>query len=222
MVGPPLRRDRAMSSEIRITLDDATSAALRTQGYVLYVLQAFETSTAQGQALVWFELPNPEGVVRISFLPPEQAYIGMSVADVKLGDIVTLGEDDNITSSTGGNPRGVTFRNTTKDPQTAGLAIGGPEPIPVSAVPLDGLSEDIIEPLNMLLLTFSTAGVKPGGTLRQSEMQSLLYKLSVPTAEVTFDINAGWSFGAAPWFRTVGAGVDLSTVLAKQRPLVEA
>jgi hypothetical protein len=47
----------------------------------------------------------------------------------------------------------------------------------VSAVPLDDPGEDIIEPLNTLLLTFSAAGVK--------------------------------------------AGVDLSTVLAKQRPLVE-
>ena len=210
-----------MPFEIRINLDAATSAALEKQGYALYVLQAFETTMAQGQALVWFEAPDPKDIIQVAFVPPDQAYIGMSVADVKLGDIATLGEDDNITSSTGGNPRGVTFRNATKDPQTAGLAIGGLGSVPMSAVPLDGLGEDIIEPLNTLLLTFSTAGVKPGETLSQSATQSLLYKLSGPTAEVAFDINAGWSFGAAPWFRTVEAGEDLSTVLAKQRPLVE-
>lgn len=210
-----------MPVEIRINLDPATSAALKTQGYAFYVLQAFETTVAQGQALVWFEVADPHDVVAVSFVPPDQAYIGMSVADVKLGDIVTLGEDDNITSSTGGNPRGVTFRNTTKDPQTAGLAVRGLGSVPVSAVPLDGLGEDIIEPLNMLLLTFSTAGVKQGEALSQSVTQSLLYKLSGPTAEVAFDIDKGWSFGAAPWFRTVEAGEDLSKVLAKQRPLVE-
>ena len=209
-----------MEPGITVSLEPATVAALQAQGYVLYVLQAFETTTAQGQALVWFEWP-PSGNMQASFVVPNQAYIGMSVASVQLGDIVTLDADDTLTRTTGGNPRAVTFRNTTKEPQRAGLAIGSEALTTVSAVPLDGLSEDIIEPLNTLLLTFSTAGVQRGGALSQSMSQSLLYRVSDPPAQVSFDINTGWNFGSAPSFRTIPAGEDFSAVLAKQRPLVE-
>jgi len=210
-----------MTLGISINLDSATSAALKAEGYVLYVLQGFETTRAQGQAFVWLEVKDPHDLITVGFMPPTKAYIGMSVADVKPGDIVILGEDDDLATSTGGNPHGVTFRNATKEPQVAGLAVGGEAPVTVAAVPLDGLGEDIIVPLDTLLLTFSTAGARPGGALTQSMTQSLLYKVSAAGAQVTFDINEGWSFGAAPWFRTVPAGEDLSTVLAKQRPLVE-
>lgn len=211
-----------MPQQIVIDLDEANLAALKAEGHVLYVTKGFETTSAQGKPLVWLETGALGNRTTITVVDQYSAYIAMEAQAVELGDIVTLEDGEVLTRSPGGHPRGVTFRNTTPESQAAGLAVGvNGQDSPAFEMPLEGLSEEIVVPLGMLLLTFSTAGVKRGDPLRYSMTQSLLVRMSGLQLAAAFDVNSGWSFDAAPWFRTVPAGEDLFAVLAKQSPLTQ-
>ncbi len=230
----------AVSQKVIVFVSDATLTALKELDYTLYALKGFETTNAQGKALVWgWSSTYLENTTFIS-TPEYQAYIAAAdqligngaviqssvVIDVTLGDIVTFTDPQTpLKVTSGGYAQGVTIVNTSTTPYTAGLNARSMEAAgefsPVAGVPLYGLAEAIIAPVDKFLVTFSTAGTLAGQPLPYSMTQSLLIDMTGQTQlEATFDINTGWSFDNAPWGQTVPAGSDLFALLVKETPLM--
>lgn len=229
-----------IAQEVTVFVNDATLAALKDLDYTLYALKGFETTNAQGKALVWGE--SSTYVQNTTFISTAeyQAYlatpdqlVGNSIvihttisADVKLGDIVTyIDPGTPLKVTPGGYPQGVTIVNTTTTPFSAGLSArsmdAGGGFSPVAGVPLYGLSEAIIAPVDKFLVTFSTSGTAVGQPLPYSMTQSLLIDMTGQTQlEATFDINTGWNFNNASWGESVPAGSDLFALLVKETPLM--
>ena len=226
----------AIAQQVVVTVDPTTLAALKDLGYALYALKGFETTTAQGKALVWAETTTYADNTAFISTAEYQAYVTTvqtagsvvitqsAVVDVALGDIATFSPSTGLTVAPGGNPDGVTIVNTTTTAYTAGLNARSTDAAdgfsPFAAVPLHGLGEGVIAPVGKVLVTFSTVGVDVGSPLSHSVTQSLLIDLTDQTQlEASFDINTGWSFGNAAWGQTVPAGANLFAILAKQAPL---
>jgi len=229
----------ATSQKVVVFVDPTTLAALNDLGYALYALKGFETTNAQGKALVWGETTSFSDTTTFvstaeyqAFVTKEQVTAGgvlksITFADVALGDIATFDGSGTLKVTTGGYPAGVTIVNATTEPYTAGLSArsmdAGGNFSPVAGVPLYGLSEDVIAPVDKFLVTFSTAGVPVGAPFAHSMTQSLLIDMTGQTLlEGAFDINKGWTFEDAPWGETVPAGADLFAVLVKEVPLSSA
>lgn len=225
----------ATAQQIVVQLDPTSLMALKDLGYALYALQGFATTNAEGEALAWFATTAFSESTAITSTMTYAAYVEdtaqtgpgvitrMVSTPAALGDIVTFA-DDGLTVSNGGYPGGVTIVNTTNTPYVAGLSSANPdaagEQAAFAAVPLYGLAEDIVAPLDSLLVTFSTAGTQIGAPLPYSMSQSLLIDMSGQTQmEASFDINKGWSFNGAAWGKTVPAGADLFAVLVREAPL---
>lgn len=230
----------AVSQKVVVFVDPTTLAALKDLGYALYALKGFQTSNAQGKALVWGETTAFADTTTFVSTAEYQAYVTTSAeagggsvvtlgatADVSLGDIATFSVANGLTVTPGGYPAGVTIVNSTTTPYTAGLSArsmdAGGDFSPVASVPLYGLSEDIVAPVDKFLVTFSTAGAHVGAPFPHSVTQSLLIDMTGQTLlEGAFDINTGWSFGDAAWGKTIPAGADLFAVLVEETPLLAA
>jgi hypothetical protein len=230
----------AIAQEVTVFVDDATLAALKELDYTLYALKGFETTNAQGKAMAWGETSNYlQNTTFIStaeyqaFLSAADVLVGNGIvihagtsADVVLGDIVTFTDlNTPLKVTPGGYAQGVTIVNASTTPYSAGLSArsmdAGGTFSPVAGVPLYGLSEAIIAPVDKFLVTFSTSGTQVGQPLPYSMTQSLLIDMTGQTQlEATFDINTGWSFNNASWGQTIPAGADLFAVLVKETPLM--
>jgi hypothetical protein len=221
-----------MDQQVNIKLAPATLTAIMGLGYALYVMRAFDTTNAQGKALVWLTTTQLAESIRIAFESRYEAYvwtsrmvanaviISTSTAPVDLGQTATVDENMRIAVSQGGNSDGVTIVNGIATPYTTGLMASGNGALaPIFAEPLHGLAADIAAPLDQFLLTFTTQGVAPGTLVEHAMSQSLLVDLSgVLERDVAFEIDAGWSAGGAAWAKTVPAGSALTPVLVHERP----
>jgi hypothetical protein len=225
----------ATTQQIVVLLNQTSLTALKELGYALYALQAFQTTNAEGKAMVWSATTTFENSTALMSTMEYAAYVSTtsetggtvitaSIAKAAaLGDIATFA-DNTLTISGGGYAKGVTIVNTTTTPYIAGLSAANPNVAgnfsPLVAVPLYGLAEDILAPLDTFLVTFSTAGTALGGPLPYSMSQSLLIDMTGQVqVEASFDINTGWSFNDAAWGKTVPAGADLFAALVKEAPL---
>jgi len=229
----------AVSQKVVVFVDPTTLTALKELGYALYALKGFQTTNAQGKALVWAEttafaenttfISTAEYEAYVTTGPVTNGGIVKTVTATALvapGDIATFSANG-LAVSAGGYPAGVTIVNTTTTPYTAGLSARSMEMegdfSPVASVPLYGLSEDIVAPVDKFLVTFSTAGAQVGAPFPHSVTQSLLIDMTGQTLlEGAFDINTGWSFGDAAWGETIPAGADLFAVLVEETPLLAA
>ncbi|KQY92193.1 hypothetical protein ASD21_12240 [Caulobacter sp. Root1455] len=220
---------------INITLSDASLSDLKALGYTLYLQRAFQATNAEGVPLVVMAIPNYLSVNAIPLSWPYAAFItdqniggGVAVhtdttVAVTLGDVVTVENGMQLRVAGDGFAGAVAIRNTTKLLFYVGLAAieGEGWPQPFAAVPLYGLAEDVITPLDTFMVTFSTDGVQAGSPLQYSMSQSLMIDMSgAAVANAQFDTYKGWSFNGAPG-KTVPAGTDLFPLLAREAPLTE-
>lgn len=224
----------ASTQQITITLSPATLAALKDMGYALYAMRAFDTTNAAGQPLVWVATSQYLEMTTLAFQAQYQAYVSTSqlvangvvtmsaTAPVDLGQTATVDANGVITVTQGGSPNAVTLVNSSSNPFTTGLAAAadGGSAAAIFAEPLYGLAEDIVAPLDQVLLTFSTAGIQVGTLVRHAMSQSFLVDLTGGEQRtVAFDINQGWSAGGAVWAQNVSAGSDLIPILVHETPM---
>jgi hypothetical protein len=141
----------------------------------------------------------------------------------------------------GGQPLAISILNQTSTPFTCGLAqpAGGASstPAPVCACPLYGNNLQIVTPLEKVLLMFSTdvlslgtvigstlgsassqgfqaAERRAGGTVLAAASQGIFIDLTTdPIRSVTYDLNAGWSWGGYSWAQPVAANANLVPLL---------
>ena len=74
--------------------------------------------------------------------------------------------------------------------------------------------EDIIVPIEKVLLMFATEAVNTGTVIEKAYSEGVLIDLtSEQTRKVTFGINSGWDWGGEPWGTVVDENEALSPIL---------
>lgn len=227
---------------VTLSLPPATMAALTGSGFVLYALRATRSSDLAGRPLVWRSQDDYAPTTVISWLDGYTAYTsgspivvgqpvlaGFSIA-VTLGQVLQVIKGGGGTVRAGGPAGTVSLSNTTNSAFTCGVgggAAGDQQPV-FCAFPLYGLNLQVLSPLQVVLLMFSTQQLAPGTVFAgmptgeddslDASTPSLLVDLSGQSSRsVGYDIDAGWSWDGGSWAQQLPAGTDLVPYLI-QRP----
>lgn len=224
----------ASNYKITIAMSESTVSGLLEQGYYLYAFKAVQTSQGGGAPLVWFKTQQLSLTTEIDWQEQYQAYVSSS-SIVPNGKVVAtnavdidLGQQWDVNKA-GGGPvvkRGpvtaISINNTDSRPWTTGISqnIDG-KPSPMCAFPLNGMTLDVIAPIQKVLLMFATDSVNTGTVIYQSFSQGVLVDLTSSNFRpVTFDLNQGWSWGGYNWAQSVRASTDLVPFLIEHPPFV--
>jgi hypothetical protein len=228
---------------VKITMSTTTVKALVASNNYLYASLAVRSSDTAGRPLIWQQNQSYSANTIISW-DGYQAYTSSNqileqtvinvgfYADIAPGQVLSVGTGGIGTVGAGGPPGDVSILNTTKTQFTCGLSRGDQEGsfLPYCAFPLYGSNLQQITPLDKVLLTFSTEPLPPGtvigsalgspGVVRlASYTPSLLVDLNgVSQRDVTYDLNAGWSWGGSTWAQLIPAGADLVPLLIEPVP----
>lgn len=217
---------------ITLNLFPASLDALLSDGYALCGCKAVKTA-AQGAPLVWFQLAALNEINPLAWSEQYAAYISGDpiipnypiVANTKYD--LALGETLNVADPFGdgtvvpaGMSGAISLNNQTTTPLTGGLWQPTPSEggAPVCACALGGGQVTAITPLPQVLLFFAPQAILgPGTVIEMADMaygDALLIDLTdAPASAVTFDINAGWSWGGGSWARVVSTGTPLGPLL---------
>ncbi|MDQ2836404.1 MAG: hypothetical protein M3Y42_02905 [Actinomycetota bacterium] len=230
---------------VTLSLLPPTMAALTGSGFVLYALRATRSSDLAGRPLVWRSQSDYAPTTVISWLdgyvaytssspivPGQPVLAGFSVA-VTPGQVLQVIKGGGGTVHSGGPAGTVSLSNTTTSEFTCGIGGGatGDQQPAFCAFPLYGLNLQVLTPLQVVLLMFSTQQLAPGtvytgGSAESADQASplnastpgLLVDLSGQSGRgVGYDIDAGWSWDGGSWAQQLPAGTDLVPYLI-QRP----
>lgn len=218
--------------QVTIQLESATLQSLLDNGYSLFAFQPIQ-ATAQGQPVLWIQTAALAATISIQWPAAYAAYISespivvngrilmSSEADIQLGQVMQVGPEGSFKVTDDGPPDAMSVLNTTTTQYSCGLAVkGGAGTGPIAAFPLYGSSMVAMAPLPKLFLLFESYPATSGQILDRTLAQGLLVDLSAATErQVSFDINAGWSAGSAPWATPFPANTRLSQILIHQAPL---
>lgn len=225
---------------VTITMDAETVAKLAASGNYLYGLAAVECSDAAAQPLVWLRTRAYTASTLVQWKAEYQAYTstftgalsaGTQVnagfsADIELGQTLAVDGAGGIGTVKGlGSAGAVSILNHTTQQLTGGVALarndgsfGG-----VCAVPLYGKTLQIVRPLPRVLFLFSTQDAPVGTVTDLATGPGVLVELAAgATRALSFETNAGWSWGEAPWARAVGAESSLKPLLVQATPPLQA
>ena len=215
--------------EIMIELSQPTVDELQKYNFNLFGFKGVKTSVT-GSPLVWFKTKNYATLTDLTWEQDYQAYTSTSLI-IPGGKIVAsnsyaigLGQTLDVTGPTGtgiidvstGYPGAISINNMTSTQFTTGISQVSPigVPTPMCAFPLFGSNLDVIAPIEVVLLMFSSSPVNTGTVIEQAYGPGLLIDLTLePLREVAYDINTGWSWGGAPWGQAVPAQASLVPLL---------
>ena len=214
------------SYQITITVSNDTLAALTSGGFSLCALKATATTAGGGQPLFWLvtkqfattmslEWTSACAVATIQF---QQNVTIVASAEIDYGEVLTLPAG---TISGGGLPDAMSMLNSSSTQYTSGLcSASGGIYSPAAAIPLYGNMMNAFAPVEHVLLMFTTYPARQGEPILRAYAQGLFVDLtSAPSRAVSFDINDGWSWGDAPWARTVPPNTLLTPLLIQMTAL---
>ena len=147
--------------------------------------------------------------------------------DLDLGQILQVQSDDEGVIADGGRPDAVSIRNTLTTQLTCGVSQYqhlDNAPKPFCAFPLYGLQEDVMVPIEKVLLMFSTTPINTGDPIEQAHNPAILQAYSpsilidltdATMRNVNYDINNGWSWGGNSWARQISVDQDLVPLLVE-------
>lgn len=221
------------SYQVTIQLSNATVAALLGSGYSLLAFQPVQGTASGGKPVLWIRTASLAETIRIDWSSTYAAYVSQSpilvnstiemqsMAPIEPGQILQVGQEGSVKVTDGGPADAMSILNTTSAPYTCGLAVtSGGATSPIAAFALYGNSLDAIAPMEKAFFVFESYPAQAGQILDRSLAQGLLVDVAGGASRtVTFDINAGWSFGGAPWAKVVPANAPLDQVLIHQAPL---
>ncbi|MEV8569409.1 twin-arginine translocation signal domain-containing protein [Streptomyces sp. NPDC051322] len=205
---------------IDISMSAQTTGVLTAGLYQLLVFKAVQSAASGGAPTLWASIGNYSEETRLSwteqyfaFASTQQDYRearsgGVAAMPIASGQTLAVGPGAvGTVVDSGGSPGSITVRNTTADPFTCGLAQpspdGGPT-MPLCAFPLRGKSPVAIKPLRKVALVFVAGPVRPGSVVRSPVGRTVLVDLTrAHSAELSYDINAGWSWKGAVAAETV-------------------
>lgn len=225
--------------EVQVTMSVETVEALLNNGSLLYILKAVRSSSQAGRPLVWRRLDAYSSLTSVTWPDAVQAYTSFSpiqpgqtiepgfAAAIQAGQIlqVTQGGLGTVVQAGPPPPPYVTVENTTQTSFTCGLECAA---APYCAFPLYGLNTQSFGLSQKVLLMFSTDSFAPGAVIDGSLISSMssptilmaavspgvLIDLgSSPGAEVSFDLNQGWTWATGVQARQVSATANLTDLL---------
>jgi hypothetical protein len=196
--------------QIGITMGPDTVTALQNGNFFLYGFKAVQTTQSGGAPLVWISV-SPDDLLEnttISWSESYEAYIstvteignGVTISassdvPILLGETATTGPGGQMTVTEGGTGQAITIANGTQTQYSCGISqeqSGGF--IPLCAFPLFGENDDVIAPIEKVLLMFATAEVNTGTVIEQAFSPGMLVDLTADNQRnLAFDINQGWS-----------------------------
>jgi hypothetical protein len=211
-----------------ITMDSTTNSDLKEGNFYLYGFKAVSTA-ANASPLVWFQTDKSgyNTTTTISWTEEYQAYIsnseiiaggtitaGTSIG-ISLDQTATVDQNGNLTSTSGGQTDAISIQNGSGTQYTAGISqTQGTATTLVCAVPLYGSETIAIAPVEQVLLMFATTSTNAGAYIENAFSQGILIDLTGATSRsVSYDINAGWSWGSATWASAVNNGAELTPLL---------
>lgn len=227
--------------KIDLSLAPATVEALVAGGYSLYAMFAVQMTNAAARPTIGFATQSITASMAIEWTADVSAYTSSS--PIVNGGIIRIGYETPVAPGqtlvvtaggigqvkAEGPPSKISIANTTAGRFTSGFAravSGEGVPIPIYAVPLSGNQTNVAAPLPKVLLQFTTADLRPGTlverfAMRLFAMASYSPSLLVSAAEnevreLSYDINAGWDWGAYSWAQIIPANADLAKVLIER------
>jgi hypothetical protein len=219
--------------QIEIDLSEKTVEALDGGNFVLYGFKGVRT-TATGAPLVWFQSTNFATNTYVDWTVDYETFTSMS-AVIPGGTIrasnhypTGLGETLNVNSPKGtgsvvqeGTKGALSIHNLTSTQMTCGISqkqFTG-ESTPMCAFPIYGQHLNVIAPIERVLLMFSSLTVNTGTVIEKAYSPGILVDLTGGRSRtVSYDINEGWSWGSAPWGRSVAANANLVPLLIEATP----
>lgn len=218
------------SYQVDITMSPATLDALVDGDYFLYGFKAVQGG-GDGRPLVWFALSDYSTSTSVQWQEQYQAYTsrqtgipkGRIVAsfstDIALGETLQVKAGGDGTVVQKGTSGAISILNGATDEFTCGIAqtLADGSSSPMCAFPLYGEQQDVIIPIEKVLLMFSTEPVDTGTVIEQAYSAGVLVDLTgSATRKVAFDINKGWSWGGGTWATQVKADADLVPILVEK------
>ncbi len=216
--------------EIDVKLLNDTAPTLHDRHFSLYGFKAVKTSLGGGQPLVWFKTQSFLATTVIIWEEQYEAYI--STSDIKqnvtirasnqkridLNAKATVTSDSRMIVTEGGTPHAITIKNKDAKPWTCGISQQNSNGYTqLCAFPLSGHMEDVIAPIEKVLLMFATETVNTGTVIEKAYSEGVMINLTAAqTRALTFDINAGWDWGGQTWGTKVTENELLSPILIAQ------
>jgi hypothetical protein len=221
---------------IDITMDTATVGKLDAQGYYLYGFKAVQGSG--GSPVLWFQADSSVygPTTLINWVEQYAAYVsnsgivpGGTISNptsypAGLGDELIITSPSGLGSVQGGaTPGAISIYNSTGSPfgscgiaQAPTVSGSGQQAAPICAFPLNGNGMDVIAPIEQVFLMFATTQVNTGSVIEQSFASGLSVDLTLENSRnISFDINAGWSWGGGTWGQSYPPGTDLVSLLVQ-------
>lgn len=131
-------------------------------------------------------------------------------------------EEGSLNVVGGGSPDAMSILNQTTTEFVCGLAAARQFDTPSSivAMPLFANMLDAINPLEKVLLMFTSSPLRPGEVIVRAFAQGLLVDMTdAMERSVSFDISTGWSAGGAAWAQIVDPNTLLGPLLVQLVPL---
>lgn len=195
--------------QINIQMTDATINGLQQDGFNLYGFKAVQ-GPPSGRPLVWFatNLFSEKTVVQwtesyqaytsnVGQLAPQTVVTASASYDVELGQMLNVTNPQGTGAvSQGPDTQAIAIYNQTATPFTCGISQkqGNGSYSPLCAFPLPGQDEDLIVPIELVFLMFSTHPVNTGTVIEQSYSPGVLVDLTGSTQQtVIYDLNQGWT-----------------------------
>ncbi len=213
--------------EVIVTMSQDTVAQLSKNGFYLYGFKAVQGGS-DGVPLVWFQTKKYLAKTTIDWTEDYQAYIAEAddipnghidaetSLSIDLDQTMTVAEGGICSVADGGTAGAITVYNTSDTEYATGISlVNNGVASPICAFPLfGGGTEDVIAPIEKVLLMFSTTPVNTGTVVEQAYSSGILIDLTGATSRtVSFDINGGWSWGGQTWATAVAPQEKLVPLL---------
>lgn len=227
-----------MQYQVTIQMSEASANALMASGAALLGFTAVQCSDNAGLPLVWLSTKQYMPNTVISWTDAQQAYTGAGSAgvgvvihpgfttDIALDQTFTVSQPSGTgTVTQGGTPGNVDVYNATSTSFVTGLAQPGSNgsTAPYCAFPLHGNSVQVMAPVPTVLFTFSTMPVQAGMAVSSVHSSGVLINMSSNNQRtVSFDIDAGWSWGGGAWAQAVNPTASLVPLLVEFNPQLAA
>lgn len=212
---------------VLITMNTATVQALLSGNYYLYGFKAVQATQGGGAPLVWFQTQGYSANTNVAWTEQYQAYTSTSQiipngqitasfsTDIDLGQTLQVQAGGIGEVVSGGPSTAISILNQTSTQFTCGISqTQNGVSSPLCAFPLYGNQMDVIAPIEKVLLMFSTLPVNTGTVIYQAYSSGILVDLTSSNQRtVSFDINAGWSWGGYSWGQQVPPNSNLVPLL---------
>lgn len=225
------------SFTIEINISASDISLLKKEGYSLYAFKAV-CASGYGGITVWNKL-NTDDIVStnklvwdddyeaynsISVIKDRNEIVAGNVLQIKLGDLVSIDSNGNISNSKNGIAKSISYINHADKVYTIGYSQKVEENMNMTCAfsILGGNAGRTIAPVNKVALIFSTLSLELATVIGRAVSSGIIIDLNGGqnnTRQVTFSTTNGWLDNTESWVENFSAFEDLTDLLI-QEPIV--